>query len=125
MEALIFVAIAPSRCARYRAVACRLLRIDHCEGEDWSRIRRRIRSNETSRIRKAEHDRAEIAQGRERRAQAAATMSPEEVTALDHAREGLLNTQATLRRELDQQLHAGLDHERFHDIDRGGPGLER
>ena len=31
--------------------ACRLLRIDHCEGDDGSRIRRRIRSDETSRIR--------------------------------------------------------------------------
>src|ERR1700677_2254452 len=50
MEALIFMAIAPPLRA-LSSPACRLLRIDHCEGEDGSRIRRRIRSDETSRIR--------------------------------------------------------------------------
>jgi exodeoxyribonuclease V alpha subunit len=69
-----------------------------------------------------ERDRARIAEGRELRAQAVAILSPQEVAALDQEREALLNTEA-LRHQMEEQLEAGMAHERYRGIERDGPGF--
>jgi len=71
---------------------------------------------------KVERDRATIAEGRELRAQVVATMSPEEVSAIDQERDALRVAQDRQRR-LEEQQDAGMANERYRSIEREGPGL--
>jgi hypothetical protein len=49
-------------------------------------------------------------------------MSPEEINALDQAREAIVVARAR-QRLMEQQLEASKAHERHRGIDRGGPGF--
>jgi hypothetical protein len=69
-------------------------------------------------------DRARVAEGCEQRAEIVAAMSPEEVSALDQAREALVVARAR-QRQMEQQLEASKAHERHRGIDRGGPDFGR
>ena len=71
---------------------------------------------------KVERDRATIAEGRELRAQVVATMSPQEVSAIDQERDALRVAQDRQRR-LEEQQDAGMANERYRSIEREGPGL--
>jgi exodeoxyribonuclease V alpha subunit len=78
--------------------------------------------NREALIAEVERDRARVVEGRELRAEIVADMSPEEVSALDQAREALVVARAR-QRQMEQQLEASVAHERHRGIDRGGPGF--
>ena len=78
--------------------------------------------NREALIAEVERDRARVVEGRELRAEIVADMSPEEVSALDQAREALVVARAR-QRQMEQQLETSLAHEHHRDIDRGGPGF--
>jgi exodeoxyribonuclease V alpha subunit len=73
-------------------------------------------------VAEVERDRATVAEGRALRAEIVADMSPEEINALDQAREAIVVARAR-QRLMEQQLEASKAHERHRGIDRGGPGF--
>jgi hypothetical protein len=73
-------------------------------------------------VAEVERDRARVTEGRELRAEIVADMTPEEVSALDQAREAIVVARAR-QRQMEQQLEASKAHERHRGINRGGPGF--